>query len=543
MGPPGTGKTTYLVKQIEAAREKHGAGGVLVVSFTKAAAAELNARVGDSATLSGAFAKKFGKADRRVGTLHSLCYTLIGCPKIAETKIAEFNSWVRGPGMKLTPTKADDPWAGWPKTDAAGDEKWSTIQKLRARCIHVDAWPQRVKPLWEQWCKWKEENGYVDFTDMIEDCWRNDYGPPDGVKVAFVDEAQDFTRLQLRLIEKWADKLETVIYAFDEDQTIFGWSGADPAELIDSRVPEENRRILSQSYRVPASVHRYSQRWIKRVSKRIAKEYKPRDEEGAIRVMGSCGWKGLGPVSVVRSVQGELAAGRDCMILATCAYMLSPVIAKLKEKGIPFHNPYRKTNGSWNPLRESRSSSCGRLMHYLKRNPAIAGEGAQLHMWTAGEAWLFAEHWSVTAFKGRGMKTELKKAAKKDPEAFIDEADWFAPEYLAGIARGDINTFLNLVLGPKRKAYRFPAKIAAGGMEAMNMRPKVVIGTVHSVKGGEAASVYVFPDLGTKAGHTWQYGGQPGQRDEIRRVFYVAFTRARENLFLCGGSSSSKVNW
>src|SRR5579862_1388839 len=43
-GPPGTGKTTYLSKQVKNAAERFGSDSVLVTSFTRAAAAELVGR-------------------------------------------------------------------------------------------------------------------------------------------------------------------------------------------------------------------------------------------------------------------------------------------------------------------------------------------------------------------------------------------------------------------------------------------------------------------------------------------------------------------
>ena len=38
-GPPGTGKTTYLANRIKKSAETYGSAGILVASFTRAAAA------------------------------------------------------------------------------------------------------------------------------------------------------------------------------------------------------------------------------------------------------------------------------------------------------------------------------------------------------------------------------------------------------------------------------------------------------------------------------------------------------------------------
>ncbi len=44
MGPRGTGKTTELARYVRLAAEKYGSSGVIVTSFTKAAATEIAGR-------------------------------------------------------------------------------------------------------------------------------------------------------------------------------------------------------------------------------------------------------------------------------------------------------------------------------------------------------------------------------------------------------------------------------------------------------------------------------------------------------------------
>jgi superfamily I DNA/RNA helicase len=61
--------------------------------------------------------------------------------------------------------------------------------------------------------------------------------------------------------------------------------------------------------------------------------------------------------------------------------------------------------------------------------------------------------------------------------------------------------------------------------------PQVVVGTIHSVKGGQADVVYLFPDL-SQAGDA-QYNRGGAARDSVIRLFYVGLTRARETLYIC----------
>ena len=64
-GPPGTGKTTNLTRQIRRAVERYGSNAILVTSFSRAAAHELAGR-------------DLPVDPDRVGTLHSHCFHALG---------------------------------------------------------------------------------------------------------------------------------------------------------------------------------------------------------------------------------------------------------------------------------------------------------------------------------------------------------------------------------------------------------------------------------------------------------------------------------
>ena len=58
----------------------------------------------------------------------------------------------------------------------------------------------------------------------------------------------------------------------------------------------------------------------------------------------------------------------------------------------------------------------------------------------------------------------------------------------------------------------------------------MVLGTIHSVKGAAADIVYVAPDM--SAAGVAQMTGSVNGRDQAIRLFYVAMTRAFEELRL-----------
>ena len=56
-------------------------------------------------------------------------------------------------------------------------------------------------------------------------------------------------------------------------------------------------------------------------------------------------------------------------------------------------------------------------------------------------------------------------------------------------------------------------------------KPRIVISTIHQSKGGEADNVVLITDMGKLS---WENT----HRDEENRVWYVAVTRTRQNLFI-----------
>ena len=66
------------------------------------------------------------------------------------------------------------------------------------------------------------------------------------------------------------------------------------------------------------------------------------------------------------------------------------------------------------------------------------------------------------------------------------------------------------------------------------------MGTIHSVKGGQADVVYLFPDLSRAGDEQYQCVG--AARDAVVRLFYVGVTRARQTLYICQPESHRAVS-
>jgi DNA helicase-2/ATP-dependent DNA helicase PcrA len=526
-GPPGTGKTTNLTHQIRRAVDRYGAASVLVTSFSRAAAAELTGR-------------DLPIDPDRIGTLHSHCYHALGAPVIAESCVEEWNR--ENPRLRLTGAKKQGKLDG---EDAAedrieeskdGDQILQHLNRYRGLMLPIKDWPLALRQFEERWARYKRALCLLDFTDLIEQCLLDVTVAPTNPAVIFADEAQDLNRMQLTLIRKWGERANYFVVAGDDDQCIYSFTGVSPDAVLDPDIPDDHKIILKQSYRVPRAVHQVADKLIRQLTRRQEKVYLARPESGAVHPVSTGTYKSP-EYFILKSAEDHLKQGKTVMFLAACSYMLHPVVAALRKRGIPFHNPYRKSNGFWNPLRiGKKGSTAGRVLALLVAHPDF-GDGQ--HRWTYGDLALWADWVTSHGILKHGMKEKLRDfdrahtATNEQLDAIFEPA---ALETLMEACGGDYHALLSwwrrLIIADFRGRVQFPADVAsAHGPRALIDPPQVGVGTIHSVKGGQADVVYLFPDLSKAGDAQYQRDGAP--RDSVIRLFYVGITRARETLYLC----------
>lgn len=533
-GPPGTGKTTNLTRQIRRAVDRFGVSSVLVTSFSKATAAELTSR--DTPI----------DLDR-IGTLHSHCFHSLGRPAIAEVHVEDWNR--KYPRLQITPVSRQVRLDGENAVEDDGQVKngdclLQQLNRYRGMMLDVGGWPATVRDFASMWTKYKSANGLLDFCDLIEVSLREATAAPHHPSVLVVDEAQDLNRLQLTLIRRWSEYARYLVLAGDDDQTIYAWAGASPDAILDPEIPDDHKVFLKDSIRVPRSVHALSERLIRQVSRRQQKTYRPRPAEGEVVRLSQAGYRSP-EYRILKTAERHLDAGKQIMFLGSCSYMLRPIITVLRKNGIPFHNPHRKSNGFWNPLRTaSRQSAANRLLALLAGHPGF-GEGhrkwrfSDLALWTE---WLRRDLFSpgvVAAIAAHPPHQEVSRE-------FLEST--FRPDALTGLLRclGEsphalLNWWKDSLAPEFRKRIQFPMDTAAlRGPQVLRRPPQVVVGTIHSVKGGQADVVYLFPDLSKAADAQYRQCGPP--RDSVIRTFYVGATRARETLYVCSAEGPTTIS-
>jgi len=529
-GPPGCGKTTWLSRQIENAAFKHGSDSIFVASFTKTAAVELVSR-------------NLPVHNSAVGTLHSHCFRAIGDPTIAELHIDDFNEAHPEYAMsKSGKPKIDEAAADSAIGEKESDTLFSQYNILRNKMVQRKDWPPSVSHFATIWEEFKRENDLYDFTDLIETAYTSYNSPVGNPTIGFVDECQDLTPLQFALVRKWGKTMDYFILVGDPNQLLYDFTGATPEPFL-TPIPEERHIVLRQSYRVPKKSHDIAVAWIKKCKQRDNSEYFPTSVEGEV-AHSSGTYKQ--PVAVIDAALSDLENGKSVMILANCAYQLQPTLAELRRRGIPFHNPYRLSRGDWNPLARRKGwTSSDRLLAYLDpQGPEYYGEqlGPIKRYWTPSQLAAWTDLCLARGLLEHGAKERLKEILAK-AESMTDGQmadlvmESVSLDALVEALKLDVNWLVNHLSDGNRKRLDFPITIMEQrGKEALREQPRLIVGTVHSVKGGEANSCYVFPDVSLAS---WKSAKSSNSgMDSLIRQGYVAFTRCSEKLTLCKNATA-----
>lgn len=532
-GPPGTGKTTYLAREISKLIRDHGADSTLICSFSTTAAHAIVQKFTESNSV-------FTPNKKMVGTLHSHAYrAMTGHGGVAlDPKVIKGWNEQTTPEMRVTADKRGGGDTGRFVTDptkaVTGDDHLGCMDLLRAKMVPRDEWPRNIADFAVKWDAWKTSVGAVDFSDMIEGALaraRDGEHAPGRPQFIVSDESQDMTPLETSLVLAWGTHAERTVLAGDDDQAINGWRGGSPGPMVTLNGPGVSDHMLTKSHRVPENVRLIAEEWIRRVSFRKDKVYTARTrldgDTDTGEVIGGTAFmvpENLGSTDLVSRIARDMDAGKDVMVIASCNYMLEPLVANLRAEGVPFHNPYRPAEARWNPfgVRDDAMSTAERVYRYLVLADRV---------WTGDDvqAWL-----ELVKIKDAGLVSNAKRIAAtwtRDPVPYEDVVSLFKTgEAMDWATEPDPDWLASCLLKAKADYAAYPLQVARQhGHAALSREPQVVVGTIHSVKGAGADVVYLAPDISAAAHRSM---ADRGMRDEVIRQFYVGMTRAKESLRL-----------
>ena len=481
LGPPGTGKTTKLLKYVKTFL-KLGTpiDKIGYFAFTTKAANEAIDRMLD------AYPKYQRKDLKYFRTLHSLAFNRLGLKKSQVLQDEHYEDIGRKLGIEVTVYSNGEEKTGFVDSDS---EYFNIINAARIKGLSVeeeyntdmyseDIDKHQLKILRDELDNYKKAYKLVDFTDMIESFNVAEMCPK--YDVIFVDEAQDLSPIQWKMYDILKKNSKYVILAGDDDQAIYGWAGADVKRFQDEPAKDI---VLPQSYRVPQQIQSIADKILSRIpdERRIKKQWSARPEQGNVHyVMG---------VDDVPLYKGKW------LVLARTNDRLIKLKSHLRDMAIYYEFKGRKSY---------RSRLYKSIQDYTR--------------WTNGDQLSLSEVKDLFEF--------LEEEEPKE-ERMYDLSEW-------GYSRTQ-RWFDVFKADPEECLY---IREMLRAEEELSKPARVQLSTIHAAKGGEAENVLLILDNTKKIREAVEKSWE--KADEEQRVWYVGVTRTKQNLYILNAKQEDK---
>ena len=481
LGPPGTGKTTTLLKKVDSYLKNTDPDKIGYFAFTQKAA--YHAR--DEAI------KKFNLTEDDLPyfrTLHSLAFRKLGLKKDQVMQQRHYKDLGRRLGFPVTYAEHQEDHGGFFTSDSeflqiinlAKVRNITLEQQYNKREHTQDLELNKLYNIAEALKTYKKEHNLIDFNDMILDFVKSDLSPK--FDVVFIDEAQDLSLMQWDMTKTIWNKTEDTFIAGDDDQAIFKWAGAD----VDSFIALQDQMInlpLIQSHRIPIKVHQLAMRIINKIRKRINKTWEPKTNEGSLQRHFN-----------VDSV--DMSSG-EWLVLARTKYMLKEVEDVLYRKGLYYETRHKRSYEK--DLQESATD----WEHLRKGQPLNYKQIEKI------SKHIGPNYWEKIKIKGMTKGSFYTLESLQSDFGLQTNKVWYEAFDNAG-----------------SKRINYLRKMRANG-EQLNKKPRIELSTIHAAKGGESQNVVLLTDLTKTTLNTYEKNP-----DDENRLFYVGATRTKENLHI-----------
>ena len=480
-GPPGSGKTTYLLNIVE----KELDSGTLPVmigyfSFTRKASHEARDRA----------IAKFPNLKEATDfpwfrTLHSLAFRCLNLSTGEVMKAENYREFGIQAGIDLNIEQGEEAFMVKADNPILSEINIARIMGQDLKTYYNNS---KIEIEWHHfeyveraYRHYKESRGLIDFTDMLERLVYAHEKLP-ALDAVIIDEAQDLSRLQWNLVEILASKAKRVYIAGDDDQAVFTWAGAD----VDAFLNFEGKiTVLQQSWRVPAKVHAIAEDIVHRIKQRQEKEWKPRDFEGAVQ-------------TYQRFEDVDISNG-EWLILAPTNYLLNEVHAHLRSMGIIYERHGQRSIPEgvldaviyWETLRRGLLVDAVYIQNIYKYLDADAVKRG------------------FRKLPGIDLEAQYNIHDLKEKFGLQSSSIWH--EALTKIAEDKRDYIIAALRRGKKLRGAVPVKLS----------------TIHGAKGGEADNVMLLMDLSTKFAKQYTTNADP-----VHRLFYVGVTRAKKSLHI-----------
>jgi len=553
---PGTGKTEVLTHRISYLINKRNVppDEILAVTFSRKAATEMVERL-----------KKFlglEKEELHVSTLHAESLRLLN-------NIGESRKFLI----------ADDE-ARLLIEDAAEDlgvsQKAGTLRALEKKIKLFKAnnqLPSEVKneflrKFYQRYEELLDFNGAIDLDGLVLKVVRalpsgNISFSNDQIRHMLVDEYQDINHAEYKLIQILAERAESLFVVGDDDQSIYGWRGADPDIIRNFKqdFPSGQTEILEESHRCPGHILKGAYAIVSKDPNCIKKPlYSSKGDGSLINILFSKSWS-VEAMWITNWIKDYLSRGNtqpgDVVILTKTLNLAETLVEQLRLAKIK--TTYWRSGGLFSDRNVLDILAHIRLIVNKKDNLALRrcirtstgygiGHGAERKLRRIAEnnnCSLWEVIVNVQRFRElrrwqgpfEKFVAKINKMTDKSSKLKLNEIVQFIAKEMATDRLSNVKklrdfakslpegTNLNEFLTELNK--NRGVDLAGGGPEPETEGEAIAIMSMHSAKGLGYKIVFILgmdekilPNLNQDE---W----------EQRRLCYVAMTRAKKELFLC----------
>lgn len=565
---PGSGKTAVITRRVlELIKKGVAPGNILVITFTKAAATEMQERF-------EGLQKKDGQATQgrvNFGTFHAVffkilkyAYHLDASNIIREEASAQLLSdIIRKLDMELEDEREF--------IDAIRAE----ISKIKTERIDISTYysmncpEEQFQQIYREYTKKMQQQRLIDFDDIllytyellvqrkdILKVWQEKY------KYILIDEFQDINRIQYDIIRMLALPQNNLFIVGDDDQSIYQFRGAKPEIMLNFPKDYKSTKqvLLNYNYRSQEAVVKNALRLISHNEKRFPKEILatkaatvpvvterfPTQEEEGERIIENLRWyhaKGI-PYEEMAILFRTNTQARNVMgklMSYNIPFRMRDVVPNLFDHWIARNIITYIKLAMGSRERGLMLQIMNRPNRYLSRETLQDAE-VSFSKWK----WYYRDRdWMIDRIDK--LEYDLEMLAKTNPYAAINYIrrgigyDEYLQQY-AEYRRMKPEELLEVITELQESArnfdtfeewfaymeeYKQELERQRELREKRNIRG-VMLATMHSAKGLEYEVVFL-PDV--NEGITpYKKAVSPEELEEERRMFYVALTRAKQYL-------------
>lgn len=562
---PGSGKTTVITMRTKTLIEQYKAdpSSILVITFTRAAANEMQER----------FNRLMNTKTRvNFGTFHSVYFSILrhAYNFNASNIITEDKKYKL---IRYSIYRHDLE----PEDETEFIENiLAEISKVKTEGISINSYyatncgEEVFRDIFREYEKSLRNERLIDFDDMLLYCkellvarpdilsaWQNKY------KYILIDEFQDINTIQYQVIKMLALPENNIFIVGDDDQSIYGFRGAKPEIMLgfEKDYPECKRVLLDTNYRSTKNILDAAMVVINDNKHRFTKEIQTTNPSGPpldIREFADTSEEYDNLIKLIREEAAKTGTYNDTAVLYRTNSETGPMVRKFMEYNIPVRmkdsvpNIYdhwiaRDINTYLRMAMGSRKRAdflqiINKPLRYIGRDyltsPEITFE--ELRTYYEDKRWMIE--------RVDRMEHDLKIMSKLNPYAAINYLrrgvgyDDYLSEYSVSkhISFEELTDVINEIQASSSEFNTFAdwfsyisdytEEIKKSNAREHIAEDAVTLSTMHASKGLEYKNVFIIDASDGIIPH--KKAVLESDIEEERRMFYVALTRAKENLHI-----------